>query len=375
MYVYLDETTFGEHDEHSGYGCLITNSRIKDTVIIEAMNNLKADPDIAKKSFKKHDNRTLKNNFFHAADDSQNGHSHLCDAINNNIVGKFSSHYFKTKEHSFKNTEEAYDLASKLSILSVFSDSDEVTFVFEERNNLTKQYVEKWWDSLWTDLLKSQFTRPYIRTYYPALNFEIRSKSNPGLQVVDFVLWASTRQVIGKQCPWLERLKCWFRTETKPEGDSWGGHSLSFGMEEKENEDTYKIADYQHHNEQLNSLEYYNHYIVHAQKVINAVADLGSQNGVSHFWGEIAYLNKTSVLKGDARHVEKLSACFLKLFDNIKLIKLEMIENDKAFWLTCRKCLAYALHTHDIGGRMHSTRLADIRNQIIDIDPSALQQS
>lgn len=374
MYVYLDETTFGESDEYSGYGCLITNSRIEESVIVEAMNNLKADPDITKERFKKHDNRTLENNFFHAADDSQNGHSHLCAAINNNIVGKFSSHYFKTKEHNFKNTEEAYGLASKLSMLSVFSESDEVTFVFEERNDLTQQYVEKWWNSLWTDLLKSQFTHPYIRTYYPALNFEICSKSNPGLQVVDFILWASTRQVLGKQCPWFARLRCWFRTETKPEGDTWGGHSLSLGMNEKENEDTYEITDYQHDNEQLNSFEYQTHYIVNAQKVINAVANLGIQNGVSHFWGEIEYLNNTRVQKGNAEHIEKFSACFLKLFDNITLVKTEMSENDKAFWLTCRKCLAYALHTHDIGGRMHSIRLSDIRNQVIDSDPAALQQ-
>jgi hypothetical protein len=258
--------------------------------------------------------------------------------------------------------------------LSVFSESDEVIFVFEERNTLTKQYIEKWWDSLWADLLKSQFTHPYIRRYYPALNFEISSKSNPGLQVVDFVLWASTRQVTGKICPWFERLKCWFRTETKPEGHDWGRHSLSFGMKEKENEDTYKVTDYQHDNEQLNSIEYLTHYIVNVQKTINAVASFGSQNGVSHFWDEIEYLSNTRVQKGNAEHIEKFASCFLKLFDNITLIKSETLEADKAFWLTCRKHLAYALHTHDVGGRIHSIRLSDIRNQVIDNEPAALQQ-
>ncbi|MNF62648.1 hypothetical protein D3C84_443320 [compost metagenome] len=374
MYVYLDETTFGEDDEYSGYACLITRFRIEEAVIIEALNNLEADPDTTKKKFEKHDSRTLERKFFHAADDSQNGHSHLCDSINKNVIGKFSSHYFKTKEHNFKNTEEAYDLASKLSMLSVLSESDEITFIFEERNDLTQKYVEKWWHSLWVDLLKSQFTHPYIRTYYPALNFEISSKSEPGLQVVDFVLWSSTRQVIGKPCPWFGRLKCWFRTETKPEDDTWGGHSLSFGMEEKENEETYKITDYQHDNKELNSFEHQIHYIVNAQKVINLVASLGSQRGVSHFWDEIEYLNDTKTNKGNAEHIEKLATCFLKLFDNITLIKSETPENDKAFWLMCRKCLAYALHTHDVGGRMHSIRLADIRNKVIENNSAALQQ-
>ncbi|MCQ8848210.1 hypothetical protein NQT74_06435 [Alteromonas stellipolaris] len=374
MYVYLDETTFGENDEYSGYASLITKSRIENAVIVDALNNLRADSDIAKKRFKEHDGRTLDREYFHAADDSQNGHSHLCSSINNNIVGKFSSHYFKTKEHNFKNTEEAYDLASKLSMLSVLSESDEVTFVFEERNDLTRRYIEKWWDSLWLDLLKSQYTHPYIRTYYPILNFEICSKSDPGLQVVDFILWASTRQVVGKKCPWLDRLKCWFRTETNPEDGTWGGHSLSFGMKEKDNKETYKITDYQHENEKLNSLEYLTHYIVNAQKVINLVASLGCQNGVEHFWSEIEFISDTRIKKGNADHIEKLAACFLKLFDNVSLIKYETSKEDKAFWLMCRKCLAYALHTHDVGGRIHSIRLSDIRNEIIDNDAEALQQ-
>jgi len=374
MYVYLDETTFGKNNEYSGYASFIAKSRIENTVIIEALNDLKADPDIAKKKFKEHDGRTLERQFFHAADDSQNGHSHLCNSINKNIIGKFSSHYFKTKKHNFKNTEEAYDLASKLSMLSVLSESDEVTFVFEERNDLTIQYVEKWWDSLWLDLLKSQFTYPYIRTYYPVLKFEIGSKSEPGLQIVDFILWASTRQVIGKNCPWFDRLKSWFKTEAKPEDETWGGHSLSFGMDEKDYEKTYTITDYQHDNHQLNSFEHQTHYIINVQKVINLVASLGSQNSANHFWDEIEFLSNTRIQKGSASHIEKLATCFLKLFDNITLIKSEMPEDEKAFWLTCRKCLAYALHTQDIDGRTHSIRLSDIRNQIIENDADALQQ-
>lgn len=374
MYVYLDETTFGENDEYSGYASLITKSRIENLVIVEALNNLRTDPDIDKEKFKEHDGRTLDREYFHAADDSQNGHSHLCSSINHNIVGKFSSHYFKTKEYNFKNTEEAYDLASKLSMLSVLSESEEVTFVFEERNDLTRTHIEKWWDSLWLDLFKSQYTHPYIRTYYPILNFEICSKSDPGLQVVDFILWASTRQVIGKKCPWFDRLKCCFRTEIKPEGETWGGHSLSFGMNEKDNKETYTITDYQHDNGKLNSLEYLAHYIVNTQKVINLVASLGCQNGVGHFWGEIELLNDTRIQKGNAEHIEKLAKCFLKLFDNVTLINDETSKEDKAFWLMCRKCLAYALHTHDVGGRMHSIRLSDIRNQIIENDAEALQQ-
>lgn len=374
MYVYLDETTFGENDDYSGYASFITQSRIDKIVIEEALNDLKADPDIINEKYKNQDLRTLDREYFHAADDSQNGHSHLCYSINKNVIGKFRSHYFKTNEHGFKNTEEAYDLASKLSILNVFTKSLDVTFVFEERNDLTRDYIIKWWDSLWHDLLKSQFKYPYVRMYYPVLNFEICNKFEPGLQIVDFILWASTRQVLKKKCPWINRLKCWFKTEMKPKDGSWGGHTLYFGMGPEDNKKTYEITDYQINNDKLNSFEYQAHYIVNVQKVINLVASLECKDGVSHFWDEIQYLKNTNIQRGDADHIEKMARCFLKLFDNITLIKKDQKKNDKAFWIMCRKCFAYTLHDHDFGGRLHSIRLSDIRNQIIEEDPEALQK-
>ena len=198
MYVYLDETTFGKNGEYSGYASFIASKRIDNELTNEAIDALSNDPDIKKEEYKYQDDRTLKRKYFHASDDSQNAHSHLCNAVNSYVTGKFKSHFFKTKENGFNNSDEAYELASKLSILSVFSESPEIVFIFEERNDLSKEYIVKWWDSLWEDLFKSQYTYPYLRTYYPVLKFEICTKEEPGLQIVDFILWASSRQVLKK---------------------------------------------------------------------------------------------------------------------------------------------------------------------------------
>lgn len=373
MFVYLDETTFGRNNEYSGYASLITESRIEFSVIEEALNNLSADPDVEKDKFKEQDSRTISRGFFHASDDSQNAHSHLCNSINENIFGRFSSLYFETSEQKFRNIEEAYELASKLSILHVFSVSRNITFIFEERNELTRSYIEEWWRSLWEYLLKSQYGMPFIRTYYPKIEFEFGSKMDSGLQVTDFMLWASTRQFLKIQCPWLDRLNSWLNTETQPDSGNWGGHILYFGTKLGDNEYTYGIEDYHKYNRTLDSFEFLTHYIVNAQRVINTVEECGCRDGVSHFWNEIRDVKSTCVTKGNVYHIQALATCFLKLFDNISLIHAEMPEHEKAFWLKCRECLSYSLRTEDIGGKVHAIQLCDIRNQIIENEPDALR--
>lgn len=372
MYIYLDETSFGGNTEYSGYGCLISKDRISNAVVDEALENLRNDQDRFKDKFISQDDRTLERKFFHAADDSQNAHSHFCNSINKNIIGKFNSHFFHLEKSKLNSIEEAYDLALKLSVLSVFHESQEVVFIFEERNDLTEVYIRKWWQSLWLDVFKSQFNHPYMVTYFPKLKFEIKTKYEPGIQVVDFILWASSRQVINKKCPWLSRVKSWFSTTVTPEGKSWGGHSLSLGRVDKDEDERYSIKDYKHDDPELNSIAYLTHYIVHAQKVINVVYSQGKHDCIAHFWDEIEYLEKNKCVNSNSEHINRISACFLKLFDNVAVIKKETKPDDKAFWLSCRKCLAYALHSHCVNGKFHSIRLSNIRNEIIKNDPEAL---
>jgi len=376
FYVYVDESTFGKSSKYSGCACFITKERIPTDVIEEALINLEQDSDRHKEKFKKQDERTLARRYFHASDDSQNAHSHLCNSINKNVKGEFHSHFFNIQKNAFKNCSEAYDIASKLSILNVFSKTREVVFIFEKRNGISQSYLRLWWDSLWEDLFKGAFTHPYVKIYYPAFKFEIKSKkeSEPGLQVVDFLFWASSRQVLYKNCPWLGRIKSWLRTDFKSENKTLGGHSLILGiLGLTENEKSYYgISDYRYNDPYLNSVEYLIYYIVSTQKVINTVARNGNVDGVSHFWDEIEFLEANKTVISNASHIEKMAVCFLKLFDNISLINSHISPDDKAFLLHCRKCLAYALHTHNASGRFHSLLLSDIRNEIIRKYPDLL---
>jgi hypothetical protein len=94
MHLYLDETTFGTSGEFLGYASFLTEKPIEIGLIETALTNLESDPARHLDQFKDQDSRTLERRYFHAADDSQNAHSHLCKAINEQVKGEFESQLF-----------------------------------------------------------------------------------------------------------------------------------------------------------------------------------------------------------------------------------------------------------------------------------------
>jgi len=371
-FVCLDETTFGNNGQYSGYGCLITDHRIGREVIDEALKRLNEDPDRNEDAFRNQDSRTLDRGYFHAADDSKNAHSHLCVVINEHVIGSFSSHFFNMRKEAFRDISEAYSLASRLAILNVFSETPEVTFVFEERNDLTSNSIRAWWAALWEDLLRSSYSIPYRTNFFPRLNFEIKGKTEPGLQIVDFLLWAAARKTLGKQCPWIDRIRPSVRIETKPSDNSWGGQSIDIKFKAKRNVSHYCIADYRPDDPKLGSQEMLWQYLIHAQKAINVVYNNGPTSNIDHFWEDIDYLYQNRINDRSHDFIEKLATCFLRLFDNYPLITAKTSPDDKAFWLFCRKCMAYAIDKRNISARMHAIKLHDMRRYLIDNDAKCL---
>lgn len=78
LYVYADEAAFLRGTEEIlGTGILISETPIDQTVVTTAMKLLFDDPDFDKKM----DQRTIDNGYFHASEDSKNGHSHFCRVL------------------------------------------------------------------------------------------------------------------------------------------------------------------------------------------------------------------------------------------------------------------------------------------------------
>lgn len=325
MYVYLDETEFGE-GKYSGYASLITEKRIGQEVIDDALKNLEDDPDRFQEPQKTMDDRTLARGYFHAADDSKNAHSHLCNSINKHVLGNFKSHTFHTDSLNFKNTEDAYDLASKLSVVGLFSKTRELTFIFEGRNGLSaKLLLERWWPALWKSLSQNCFSAPFIVKYYPKVKFEISDKSDPGSQVVDFILWSSQRATYVKDDRWYNRLEGWAKSTTSAIGEGWEGHSLTRIPPEDLNCRRYDIEDAVRKTSLLDGENDLPMILFNVQRVCNISHSNTDRTFISHFYEEVDYIVKNRVVQHDMTFIIKMADCFIKLFDNIHLIESPLV--------------------------------------------------
>ncbi len=371
MYVYLDETEFGE-GEFSGYASLITEERISQEVINEALENLRVDQDRFLMPQKLMDDRTLERGYFHAADDSKNAHSHLCEAINRHVTGNFKSHIFHARKHNFSNVEEVYSLASKLAVVGLFSKAKELTFIFEGRNGLSKRaLLEKWWPDLWRGLSQNCFSAPFIVKYYPKVKFEISDKSGPGSQVVDFILWASQRAAFAKDHTWSNRLNGWAKTSMTTIDGGWDGHSISKIKPEDISLIRYDIKDalgetpLLGHNNDLPMI------LLNVQKAINSSKSNHNKRYINHFITDIDFIILNRQKPHEVDFIVKMADCFIKLFDNISLISIDTPPTEKTFWLIARKCMALTLHD-GLEAKIHTMRLSDIRNNLIKDHPSLL---
>lgn len=225
IYAYADETIFDIDPKagiHAlGYGIFISKTPITQDVVNEAFEQLKHDPDLDEKR----DGLTLSNGYFHASDDSANAHSHFCNAIRKHIKGIFEFTYFTIDEgvQINKSQKERY-LNSCLtgSSIEFFNSLEEVNLTIEGRTELSDEYLTKWKDKIFELFTGAAYETPFYKTYFPKINIQIADKNNPGLQVADFISWATARtfrqSVQPKWKIWFQRLNFQMSTVETTEG-------------------------------------------------------------------------------------------------------------------------------------------------------------
>lgn len=212
IYAYADETIFTVNQQKNefaiGYGILVSEVKIDRSVIDEALKELSQDIDFDPKK----DQKTIDNEFFHASEDSKNGHSYFCRSINKNIKGVF--------DYTYKNEVEQKDLLNKgfteeifkrcltSSTLELFSTANEVFLIIERRDTLNEKSILEWKKQLYRLYEGASYNTPSYKTLYPKLNILLKNKNEPGLQVVDFLIWASNRTNRTKpDNTWHKRIK------------------------------------------------------------------------------------------------------------------------------------------------------------------------
>lgn len=364
MFVYLDETDSGDKS-FCGYGALITKERINNNVIEYALKRLKNDEDRFDEITISQDERTLKRGYFHAADDSKNSHSHLCTSINKNIIGDFSSNFFVYEKSGFSSLKELFDHSSQLAVLSSFSKPGDLTLIFEGRDDINfKSLISEWWPELWRSLCRSCFLSPFIPLYYPNLKIEVLGKNEPGLQVVDFMLWASQRSMLDKGCKWYERLKGWSKSSMSMGDGILSSHSIKKIPPQASDMENYALENYS--NEYLTQGINFDlgKIIINVQTVINKSIHLEDKTHIQHFMNDIIFIYKNRVVESNPEFIVKMADCFIKIFDNVKLINKTTPTDDQKFWTLAKKCMALNFHNGP-EAFFHTLRASDVRNRLI----------
>lgn len=86
VWVYLDETS---HEGWRGAGAMIVPGPMPQRAVADALAALAMDTDAKSEEVAKMDAKTLSRGYFHACDDSHNGHSYWMNAINEHFDGAF----------------------------------------------------------------------------------------------------------------------------------------------------------------------------------------------------------------------------------------------------------------------------------------------
>ncbi len=316
IFVYIDET---EYKGHWGVGALLSEAKLEDFIVEEALNDLRRDKDIDNPETLKQDTKTLQNGWFHGSTDSRNARSHFSRSIKKHVKGLFFYSY--NRDDSKRNdSEKNYRLHTLLNLVGIFQGSFKIHLIFEERGGFSSAAAEKIVESLYTNLDYGAYDFPTIPSFYPSFTLSIESKRNPGLQVTDYLLWATNRSVLAEQRKYSDWLGIQERDSAKTDGenDAWGRRFIGEGTPnfEEISLDSVKAYPPQPNLETEHKWEIYELYIV-AENFVHFFAKHGLPTHCEHFSEDISRTSlrlRTSKNLGleDIRNVARL---FLRLFD------------------------------------------------------------
>lgn len=382
MFIYIDESTFTKNnEEYHGVGLFATNEEVKKDIIDKALINLENDPDIYDKSTNSMDMGTLNRGYFHATDDSKNGHSHLCSSISNSINGVFKYAYTKPSSNSdLRSIEDIYRLNTQLVSLLITEYRNPIYIYIEQRTKLTQIIATRIIKDLYNMIDMSTYSAPYLSSFYPKIMVNVVNKDNPGIQVTDFILWAvNNKYSNNKKSNWIEYLGMRFSDSyDQPEGDMAGGaYKLKLGIQENYTKtNAYPNDIFPLQDNYYNQVSLENIYLL-AEQFIHFISINGLPPHAMHFEEELIKITKilksNSVSNEDIQVVAKL---FIRLFDTIPFYSNLNRDNDlKQFELLLhvRRCMGLILN-----GKISNRNAVDVfretRDKIVENNKEALTE-
>ncbi len=343
IFAYSDETAF--ENEFAGSGCLISETPISDSVIEEALKNLRDERNVK-------DIKTINRGYFHAKDDSPNAHSCICRSIKKNITGDFIYNFIDKKRDFSLQKQKDVEIQNLTLLLSNETVTNlkmcDILFIVEEREDFTNKHFKNWIEEFYKGKERQVYEYPSIPYLFPNITLEQRSKKDaePGLQVTDFILWAIQRtKRINPDNIWFKRLNLKssysFHSE---DGLIQGG---TYYLKRRIKSPLVKYPDNCLPVNEPTNEELFNSYLIIEQTLRN-ISKILLPDHVLHLKSKFdivinGLLNETSLSDNLIRDA---SSMFIRLFDTLPIYK-DIPEYKNKIWsdiLTARKIASFLLH-------------------------------
>lgn len=349
-WVYLDESEFILNGlEYIAYGALITEEQITQEYTDEALNALQKFKEDDDKDFNRQDERTLQRQYFHACDDSCCGHTAICRQIEN-INGAILLNCIP------KSNDVDINWLSMLSSSIGLYHSGYTALIYEQRPELTSKKIEELYKNYDSQLIQSYADLLWTPVYFPEPGYKIVNKSEPGVQFIDFILWAYQRH-LNDDSRWHNRVVqnammskgcVHFQSQyadNKTTDDFFFECCLNHGL--KDNDTNYR----EEYNELLSNKdkeflnknkydEITDENIKNSLLLINSVMSkiIYNKEPERYFESQIKY-----AIENKLTNLENFLVVFLKIFDNFELIK-NVDDELKCHLLIARKIVALSFY-------------------------------
>jgi hypothetical protein len=383
LYAYSDETVIesrssGVPRQLIGAAALVTAEPVPQAVVDLALTFLEQDPDRSRPDRKQNDDRTLARHSFHASDDSANGHSHLACSIRNHVRGVLSySVYDPCRFQLGRRTQNARELQNSALFLSAHWPMNGVKSIelsIEARDE-QGELGDPWIERIYSSREWGIYDTPWIPVYFPRLTVVVGTKACPGLQVVDFLLWALNRRYQDESDPWAIRAGMGTDHLFREASGPLEGGTFSVGRVFVElplvryPEAILPVPDLASPTDARDALLIIEHSV---RQVIEDVPET-----VQHFASFLENLEMQLTLepaRSDERIVELLASAYLRIFDTVPLYA-GLSETDVSAWhrlLRARRIASLVLRKDRIEGTRTLDYLVELRRRLCATSPSLL---
>jgi hypothetical protein len=290
---------------------------------------LSNDPDIARGNFKKQDARTLVRKYFHACDDSKNAHSWICRAINENLSGEFRYAYTPALG---RNIEESYGKTFQDVALLMARSPNPVRVLAEARTNFSESKCRMLLEQVYSGLLWGTYQYFGIPCYYPDFLIEFVDKSDPGIQLTDFMTWAINRSRTNPpDCRWKDRIKFSSSSKVGETGGEFDFGSYNFRRWRQKPEKglvypskTFPLDEFSG-NEQINAL------CMFILKMVKDFLKSESSPHLHHILTKFAHVQLQDSSRFTSDLTSDIASCFIQIFDMMPVYTASDLSDPERF--------------------------------------------